>query len=81
MANFEYKVLTGSPTGALLTPWASQKVHDELGRDSFEKRMNTLADDGGELVSASTNSVGRFLFPGTQATAFFRREKTQASVR
>lgn len=81
MANFEYKVLTGSPTGALLMPWASQKVRDALGRDSFEKKMNTLADDGWELVSTSTNSVGGFLYIGTHATAFFRREKTQASAR
>lgn len=80
MASYEYKVVSGSPTGAMLMPWASQKVRDEIGRDSFEKKMNALADEGWEFVSASTNSVGGFLYLGTQATVFFRREKPDSST-
>ncbi len=79
MASYEYKVLSGSPTGAMLMPWASQEARDEIGRGSFEKKMNALADDGWELVSANTNSVGGFLYLGTQATVFFRREKSDSS--
>ena len=75
MANYEYKVLNGSPTGAVLMPWASQEVRDQIGRGSFEKKLNKLADDGWELVSVSTNSVGSLFFIGTQATAILRREK------
>ena len=58
-------------------PWASQKVRDEIGRGSFEKKLNALADDGWELVSANTNSVGGFLYLGTHATVFLRREKAE----
>ena len=60
-------------------PWASQKVRDEIGRGSFETQLNKLADDGWELVSASTNSIGGFLYLGTQATVFLWREKTEVS--
>jgi len=75
MANYEYKVLHGSPTGSLLFPWAPQALRDEIGRGSFEKKLNKLAEDGWELVSTSTNSVGTLFFMGTYATAFLRREK------
>lgn len=78
MPCYEYKVLSGSPSGALLFPWASEKVRDEIGRGSFEKKLNKLADEGWEIVSASTNSVGGFLYLGTQATVFLRREKDPA---
>jgi hypothetical protein len=77
MRGYEYKVLVGSPTGTLLMPWASQKVRDEIGRGSFEKKLNAFADEGWELVSANTNSVGGFLYLGTQATVFLRREKAE----
>ena len=60
-------------------PWASQKVRDEIGRGSFETQLNKLADEGWELVSASTNSIGGFLYLGTQATVFLWREKTEVS--
>jgi hypothetical protein len=75
MPDYEYRILTGSPTGALLMPWASQKVRDEIGCGSFEKKLNAFADDGWELVSTNTNSVGGFLLLGTHATVFLRREK------
>ena len=80
MTKYEYKVLSGSPAGALLMPWASQEVRDEIGRGSFEMKMNALADEGWELVSASTTSVGGFLYRGTHATVFFRREKPASST-
>ena len=79
MAAYQYKVLTGSPSGTVLMPWASQKVRDEIGRGSFETQLNKLADEGWELVSASTNSIGGFLYLETQATVFLRREKTTGS--
>ncbi len=79
MAAYQYKVLTGSPSGTVLMPWASQKVRDEVGRGSFETRLNKLADEGWELVSASTNSIGGFLYLETQATVFLRRETTTGS--
>ena len=56
-------------------PWASQEVRDQIGRGSFEKKLNKLADDGWELVGVSTNSVGSLFFIGTQAAAILRREK------
>ena len=77
MAGYEYKVLYGSPPGAMLMPWASQEVREEIGPGSLEKKMNTLANEGWEMVSASTNSVGGFLYRGTHATVFFRREKAE----
>jgi len=75
MANYEYKVLCGSPAGSVLMPWASQEVRDQIGRGSFEKKLNKLADDGWELVSVSTNSVGSLFLTTTQATSILRREK------
>ena len=80
MAKYEYKVLSGPPTGALLMPWASHEVRDKIGRGSFEMKINALADEGWELVSASTTSVGGFLYRGTHATVFFRREKPVSST-
>jgi hypothetical protein len=77
MNGYEFKILSGSPCGALLMPWASQKVRDEIGRGSFEKKLNRLADEGWEIVNASTNSVGTFLLMVTQATVFLRREKAE----
>ncbi len=79
MPNYEYKVLCGSPTGSALMPWASQEVRDQIGRGSFEKKLNKLAEDGWDVVSASTNSVGNLLFMGTQATVILRREKVSSS--
>ena len=66
MAHYEYKVLYGSPAGSALMPWASQKIRDEIGRGSFEKKLNKLAEDGWEVVSTSTNSVGSLLWMGTR---------------
>ncbi|GEM_PF-1678875 len=79
MANYEYKVLCGSPAGSALMPWASQETRDQIGRGSYEKKLNKLADDGWELVSVSTNSVGSLFFVVTQATAILRREKVSDS--
>lgn len=78
MARYEYKVLSGSPTGALLMPWASQQIRDQIGRGSFEKKINNLADEGWEIVSASTNTVGNLFFMGTHATVILRREKSRS---
>lgn len=75
MPMYEYKVLYGSPTGLSLMPWASQKVRDEIGVGSFEKKLNRLAEEGWEVISCSTTSVGNFLFQGAAATVLLRREK------
>jgi len=75
MLMYEYKVLYGSPTGHWLMPWASQKVRDEIGVGSFEKKLNRLAEEGWEVISCSTASVGNFLFQSAVATVVLRREK------
>ena len=68
MPNYEYKFLCGSPKKP---PMVREKV--EAG--SFEKKLNTLVEEGWEVVSASTNSRGSFLWQDTVATVFLRREK------
>jgi len=73
MANYEYKLLHGSPTGALLMPWASQAQRDAAGPGSFEKKLNKLGEDGWEIISCSTTSD--FLCFNLQATVVLRREK------
>lgn len=75
MAQYEYKVLYGSPTGHSLMPWASQEVRDKVGRGSFEKQLNLLAADGWEVISCSTASYGCLLFFSPYATVILRKEK------
>lgn len=76
MPTYEFKVLYGSPTGHYLMPWASQKMRDECGIGSFERKLNRLAEEGWEVLSCSTTSVGTFLFQTAVATVLLRREKT-----
>ena len=40
MTRSEYKVVYGKPMGTILMPWASQKVRDEIGIGSFERKPN-----------------------------------------
>jgi hypothetical protein len=75
MPNYEYKFLCGSPKKPPLLRWVPQQVREKVEAGSFEKRLNTLVEEGWEVVSASTNSVGSFLWQGTDATVFLRREK------
>jgi hypothetical protein len=75
MARYEYRVLSGSPTGHFLMPWASQELRDKIGRGSLEKQLNILADDGWEILSCSTTTAGNFLFHSAYATVILRREK------
>ena len=75
MGKHEYKVLHGNPTGTWLMPWGSQKVRDAIGPGSFEKRLNQLADEGWEVISCNSASVGSFLWMGVVATVLLRREK------
>jgi hypothetical protein len=75
MPIYEYKVLYGSPTGHWLMPWASQKMRDEMGVGSFEKKLNRMAEEGWEVISCSTASAGGFFYFSPYATAILRREK------
>jgi hypothetical protein len=75
MAQYEYRVLYGSPKGHFLMPWASQELRDKMGRGSFEKQLNMLADDGWEVTSCSTASAGTLFFFSPCATVILRREK------
>ncbi len=68
-------MLYGSPLGHFLMPWASQELRDKIGRGSFEKQLNILADDGWEVISCSTATAGNFLFHSAYATVILRREK------
>lgn len=75
MAKFEYKVLSGSPTGILLMPYASKKLKEEFGPGSYERKLNELAEDGWEVVSSSTASVGTFFYVKPDTTTILRRER------
>jgi hypothetical protein len=75
MANHEYKVLTGSPTGLRLMPYASEELKNEVGPGSYERKLNELADDGWEVVSSSTSSVGNFISLKPVTTTILRRDK------
>ena len=75
MAHYEYKVLYGSPTGHFLMPWASQELREKIGRGSFERQLNALADDGWEVISCSTASGGSLFVFSPYATVILRREK------
>lgn len=75
MGNYEYTVVHAPPVGIALMPWASQAVRDAIGRGSFEKKLNTLADDGWEVVSFSTATEGAFLWFRVVATVLLRRPR------
>ena len=77
MTRYEYKIVYGKPMGTMLFPWASQKVRDEIGIGSFEKKLNRLGEDGWDLVSCTTASGGSFLLHSPIATAVLRREKDE----
>ena len=74
MTPYEYRVVYGKPLGTVLMPWASQKVRDEIGVGSFERKLNELGKEGWDLVSCSTTSAGSFLWHIPVATAVLRRE-------
>ena len=75
MAKLEYKVLSGSPTGILLMPYASKELKEEVGPGSYERKLNELAEDGWEVVSSSTASVGNFFYVKPVTTTILRRER------
>jgi hypothetical protein len=75
MGDYEYTVVHAPPAGILLMPWASQAVRDAVGRGSFEKRLNRLADEGWEVVSFSTATEGAFLWLRVVATVLLRRAR------
>jgi len=81
MANSEYKILHGRPNGYALMPWASQTIRDAIGRGSFERQLNQLAEEGWEVVTCSTASEGSFLWFTPQATVVLRREKRSPPAR
>jgi hypothetical protein len=75
MAQHEYKILHGPPGGIALMPWASQALRDQVGRGSFERKLNALAAEGWEVISCSTASRGNFFWISPQATVVLRRDK------
>jgi hypothetical protein len=79
MGNYEYAVVHAPPAGILLMPWASQAMRDAVGRGSFEKRLNKLAEEGWEVVSFSTATEGAFLWSRVMATVLLRRVRQSGS--
>ena len=77
MAQHEYKVLSGSPTGIRLMPYASKKLQEEVGPGSYERKLNQLAEDGWEVISSSTTSVGSFLFIKPVTATILRRQRQE----
>jgi hypothetical protein len=75
MAKYEYKVLSGSPTGIRLMPYASEELKDEMGPASYERKLNGLAEDGWEVMSSSTTSVGSIFFLKPVTTTILRRDR------
>jgi hypothetical protein len=75
MDSYEYRILHGPPGGTWLMPWASQSAREEVGRGSFERKLNKLADEGWEVVSFSTASEGNFAWSQVAATVLLRRAK------
>jgi hypothetical protein len=79
MGNHEYRILHGPPDGIALFPWASQALKDAIGRGSFEKKLNKLAEEGWEVVSCSTATEGIFLWMRVTATVLLRSAKPSES--
>jgi hypothetical protein len=79
MGNYEYAVVHAPPAGIHLMPWASQAVREAVGRGSFERRLNRLAEEGWEVVSCSTAAAGAFLWSRVMATVLLRRVKRSGS--
>ena len=77
MAKHEYRVLSGSPTGLRLMPYASEELKDEFGPGSYERKLNQLAEDGWDVISSSTTSVGNFLFIKPVTTTILRRDRQE----
>ena len=77
MPRYEYKVLHGRPTGTTVMPWESEKVKNEIGPGSFERKLNGLAEQGWIVVSCTTASAGIFLYRVSVATAVLQREKNE----
>ena len=75
MAKHEYKVLSGSPTGIRLMPYASEELKDSVGPGSYERKLNELANDGWEVVSSSTASVGNLFSMKPVMTTILRRDR------
>jgi len=75
MTRYEYKVLSGSPTGLRLMPYASEELKHEIGPGSYERKLNELAQDGWEVISSSTAAVGSFLLFKPVMTTILRRER------
>ncbi|MDB4637828.1 MAG: hypothetical protein P8M30_08320 [Planctomycetaceae bacterium] len=80
MAQHEYKVLSGSPTGMRLMFYASEELKDEIGPGSYERKLNQLAKDGWEVINSSTTSIGNFLFTKPVTTTILRREQQKTPV-
>ena len=80
MPRYEYKVLYGRPTGTTLMPWASEKVRNEIGPGSFERKLNEIAEHGWIVVSCTTASAGNFLYHVPAATAVLQRERNENST-
>ena len=70
----------GRPTGTTLMPWASEKVRNEIGPGSFERKLNELAEHGWIVVSCTTASAGNFLYHVPAATAVLQRERNENST-
>lgn len=79
MDNYEYTVFHAPPAGMALMPWASQAVHDAVGPNSFETRLNKLVEEGWEVVSCSTATEGNLLWSRVMATVLLRRPKAAPS--
>ena len=74
MPRYEYKVLSGSPTGIRLI-YATEELKHEIGPGSYERKLNELAQDGWEVISSSTCAAGSFIFLKPVATTILRRER------
>ena len=61
-------------------PWASEKVRNEIGPGSFERKLNELAEHGWIVVSCTTASAGNFLYHVPAATAVLQRERNENST-
>ena len=72
MPIYQYRIVYGRPLGMRLMPYAGQDVKDQIGPGSLEKKLNQLGEQGFEIVSCTTNTVGSFLLQHVAATVVLR---------
>ena len=76
LARYEYKVLYALPPGHRVGPLASREMKDQmLDTGRLERELNTLGEQGWEVISSAGGSIGAFFIWSSYTLIVLRRER------